>query len=222
MKLQVITPVGPGHENIARRALESVSIAMDYSMGPFSEVRVLNVDDGRGELGRSTARNKAVDMADGDWIFFLDADDLMHPESMENAKEYLDTKDAVFGLTTELVEGNIYTRYQIPKIEDYETLIKYSPFTTVKMGHFVKTKTAKELPFDADMDCGEDWDYYLRLWQQYDCIKINAPLFIKVRGHHSTGPRSATGLQWNEVVDGILDKAREDFHTGMKVRQAFA
>ena len=208
MKLQVITPVGPGHEGTADRARESVAIAMEYSMGPFSEVRVLNVDDTKGELGRSKARNIAVEKADAEWLFFLDADDLMHPEALSHVK--LHPHEAVFGLTTELVDGNVVTRYQVPEIKDYASLIKHNPFLTIKMGHFVRREVAANVPFDVSMDCGEDWDYYLRLWKRYDCRKVNAPFFIKVRGQHSTGPRSATGRDWNIAVDKLLEDARRD------------
>lgn len=160
-------------------------------------------------MGRSATRNHAVQKATADWLFFLDADDLMHPEAIANFSEYAH-RDAVFGLTTELVEGNVAVRYQAPRIESYRHLVLCDPFMSVKMGHFVRREAALNTPFDVDMDCGEDWDYYLRLWKKYDCIKIPAPLFIKVRGSHSTGPRSATGKQWNEAVDKILEKARAE------------
>lgn len=167
------------------------------------------MDDTRGETGRSAARNKAVEAADAEWLFFLDADDLMHPECLEHSLHAIEGNDAVFGLITELVDGNVVTRYQVPEITSYEELIARDPFLTVKMGHFVRREVARNLPFDVTMDCGEDWDYYLRLWRRHDCIKINRPFFIKVRGSHSTGPRSATGRQWNEAVSALLERARK-------------
>ena len=204
--IDVIVPVGPGHESVVSRAINSIEIASDYS---GIEARIIKVDDTHGNLGRSLARNHGVNRAEAEWLFFLDADDLIHPEGLEPVRSgYINDFDAVFGLTTELVDGNILTRYQVPQIDDYEQLISHDPFMTVKMGHFVRREVALTLPFNLDMDAGEDWHYYLRLWKQYNCVKVNAPLFIKVRGQHSTGPRSATGTDWNAAVGALIEEAR--------------
>jgi len=210
MDIDVIIPVGPGHEDICQRAAYSVRVAWDYSHGAFDSLKVLQVDDTQGRRGRSQARNGAVEQSQSDWLFFLDSDDLMHHEAFVNAHALIASGelDAVFGMTTELAQGNIVSRYQVPVIRTYAELIKHHPWYTVKMGHFVRREAAQATPFNTRMDCGEDWEYYLRLWQNYACIKIDKPLFIKCRGSHSTGPRSATGAQWSEVVDGLLASAR--------------
>ena len=204
--VDVIIPVGPGHEEVFNRAAQSVAIASEYA---DVNVRLLKIQDPHGECGRSAARNYGVGQATSEWLFFLDADDLMHPDALRQLIEPATTEnDAIFGLTTELVGGNILTRYQVPSISSYADLIRYEPYLTVKMGHFVRREVALKVPFDEDMDCGEDWDYYLRLWKGFNCVKINSPLFIKVRGQHSTGPRSATGADWNTAVDALLEDAR--------------
>lgn len=53
-------PVGPGHEQIAGQALQSVMLAANASLGPFSAVHVIVGDDTAGEMGRSAARNAMV------------------------------------------------------------------------------------------------------------------------------------------------------------------
>jgi len=66
------------------------------------------------------------------------------------------------------------------------------------MGHFIKTSIAALYPFDENKNTGEDYDYYLRVWEKEKCIKINnQPFFINRRGLHSLGERSATGQEWN-------------------------
>lgn len=208
MKLDVILPVGPGHEELYKRAIMSVSMAMCSSMGPFKEVNIRAIDDMKGSLGRSMARNTGVAESKADWLFFLDSDDLMHPDCLENfiGCEHL---DAVWGLTTELVQDQILTRWQVHKISTYKDLIKFDPFFTVKMGHFVHRDVAIKYPFNTEMDCGEDWEYYLRVWKNQVCEKVNRPFFVKVKGTHSTGPRSATGREWNVAVDKLIKEARE-------------
>ena len=85
---------------------------------------------------------------------------------------------------------------------------KTRPNLTIQMGHFVRAEVAKALPFDEDMNTGEDWDYYLRLWRDHGCVKISAPLMINDRSRHSTGPRAASGRDWNKAVGEMISNAR--------------
>ena len=189
--------------------MQSVQIAMGVGMGRFTEVRCKIVDDTKGELGRSAARNAAVKASDANWLFFLDADDMMHPSAMLNVKPHMQL-EAVWGQIVEDREGCMLQRYQVPEIENFETLIAYDPFITLQMGHFVRADVAKANPFNESMHTGEDWDYYLRLWKAHDCAKIDAPFMINVRGQHSTGPKSATGREWMATVNDLLNVEREN------------
>jgi hypothetical protein len=210
MKLDIITPVGPGHEELVHRAAGSIQIAKEHSVGLFEDIDLIAIDDTKGQLGRSQARNLAVADSKADWIFFLDADDLMHPEAFKNLSLFFDDMrdaDAVWGKIVEYKEGNLLERYQVPEITSLQSLIKNDPYLTLQMGHFVKTDVAKEHPFKEDMNTGEDWEYYLRLWKKHNCIKIDAPFMCNVRGEHSTGPRSANGAQWREVVEKLIGDA---------------
>jgi len=209
MNLQVITPVGPGHEHLKDRALESVRVAIEYDKGPFEDVRVLAIDDTAGEMGRSAARNEAVKAATAEWLFFLDADDLMHPKALyyfgHEGKDY----QAVWGTIIEMRSGVYHERYQVPEIYSMAQLLSHDPYITLQMGHFVKREVALATPFNEKMDTGEDWDYYLRVWENYYATKIECPFMINVRGQHSTGPRSADGAQWRQAVTGVMENARQ-------------
>ena len=210
MKCHVLMPVGPGHEDVHQRALESVRIACEYSIGEFSDVRVRMADDTAGEMGRSAARNTLVAASDADWLFFLDADDLMHPKCFENVVENLSLHEAIWGQIMEYSEGVMYPRYQVPYLDSYESLIQTDAYLTLQMGHFVRRNVALDYPFDEDMNAGEDWDYYLRVWQAASCVKVDRPFMINVRGEHSVGPRAASGAQWRAVVDPMLERARQE------------
>jgi glycosyltransferase involved in cell wall biosynthesis len=205
MKCDIIIPIGPGHQEHAHRAVGSVVIAKNYSQGPFHEIDVTAVDDPEGKLGRSKARNLAVADSKADWLFFLDADDLMHPEAFK----YMDLSfDAVWGKIVEYKEGVLLERFQVPTITDIDTLLEVDPYLTIQMGHFVRAEIAKKEPFHEEMDAGEDWHYYLRIWNKYNCIKINAPFMCNVRGEHSTGPRSSNGVKWREAVERLIENAK--------------
>lgn len=209
MKLDVLIPVGPGHEEIYKRAFDSVRIAT-LRKGPFDVVNIRAGDDTEGKNGRSATRNSLAADSEADWLFFLDADDLMHPNALQNVSMAVKNYDAIFGQIAEMQDGCIKERYQVPHIPDYKALLAFDPYLTLQMGHFVKRDVFNALKFNEEMDTGEDWDYYLRLWKDHKCIKIGQPLMINEKGRHSTGPRSATGQDWVKVVNGLLEKAKED------------
>ena len=66
---------------------------------------------------------------------------------------------------------------QIKVIDNFKTLIAHDPFLTLQMGHFVRTKVARKHPFDAEMNTGEDFKYYLEIWKKYRCLKCESTFF---------------------------------------------
>lgn len=205
MKLDIIIPVGPGHERLVSEAIESVKIACLTDQGPFTQVKIKAVDDTKGESGRSATRNAGIKASKADWLFFLDADDLMHPKAMTAFSAYMD-KDAVWGSIAELHNGCVVDRFQMPRVDSLKQLLDVDPYYTLQMGFFVRREV---MPlFDEDMNCGEDWKVYLHLWKNHKCVKQSFPLMINRRGQHSTGPKSATGRDWMSAVKSLIENER--------------
>ncbi|WP_259756436.1 FkbM family methyltransferase [Pseudomonas sp. GCEP-101] len=210
MKCCVIMPVGPGHQELAGRAKDSVARAVANGLGAFDEVQVLEMDDSQGTLGRSHARNLAVREAGErgiQWLFFLDADDLMCPGAFVDVAPLLDSHDAIWGAiyVADLQAGQALRREgQVSPIDNLEQVLLNDPYLTLQMGHFVRQEVAAATPFDTEMDTGEDFDYYLRLWKERRCVKIDTPLFLNVRGQHSSGPRSAHGGDWRQAINRVF------------------
>jgi len=156
-------------------------------------------------MGRSAARNHAIKESKADWLFFLDADDLMHPKAMENFN-HLRNYDAVWGSILEEREGCYFERYQMPEIKDIQTLLEVDPYYTLQMGFFIKRQC---MPlFDEDMNTGEDWKAYLEIWSKYKCRKQSLPFMINRRGRHSVGTKSATGKEWMTAVYDLFDSEK--------------
>lgn len=209
MKCAVITPVGPGHEYLSPDALDSAQDAFTFNRGPFSELVILKIDDTQGKMGRSAARNSGVETAmknNIDWVFFLDADDVMLPSAFADIDPYIRDFDAIFGqiccmgLHDERFELRPGQMLRISSIDD---LLIQDPVMLLQIGHFVRTSVAHANLFDVNLDTGEDFDYFLRVWSAYRCTKIGSPLFINRQGAHSIGPRSATGREWLAAVRQI-------------------
>lgn len=209
MKCCVIIPVGPGHQDTSLRAIHSVETAISNGTGAFSSVEVIAQDDTLGQ-GRSRARNLGVLEAgkrEADWVFFMDADELMAPNAFNEVQHLLQDYDAIWGA---IYEANLETQQatrrsnDVAPIDSLEQVLLNQPFLTLHNGHFVRYPVALEHPFNTEMDCGEDFEYYLRVWRDSRCIKIVQPIFFNVRGQHSTGPRAATGKDWNEAMPQVF------------------
>lgn len=189
MHLTVITPVGPGHEKILGRAVESV-IEAAKNPGPFQSVIHKVVRDTDGRLGRGKARN--IGMEGADWCFFLDADDEMMPDALNKVNpEYSATFGAVC-VNGRVTERNLYPCHKAD-------LKVHGARGTLSMGFFYKG----DLRFNEDMIAGEDFDFYMRL---PDFIKGEDPLVSIGRDHPSAGgPKGYDSLDWQAVCRRIVD-----------------
>jgi len=214
-KCAVIIPVGPGHEQVVRSALASVEGSFRLHPGPFTEVIPVLMPDPAGKHGRSRRRNEGIDYAlfhNIDWIFFLDADDILVADTFACASPYVEEYDGIFGLIAESRVGTpqeaTLRPNQLGPTTDFADILRTDPFLSLQMGHFVRTSAAAAIRFDTEMDAGEDFKYYLGLWDSFRCAKIDKVLFINRRGFHSTGPRSADGGLWRTNVLGLLQDFR--------------
>jgi len=213
MRCAVITPIGPGHAGLYEEARASIRAAAEQGRGPFSEILELPVDDTQAKLGRSKARNLAVQQAverGAEWLFFLDADDLLMPDAFLRVQDAVGTHDAIWGAICEQQAGSgeawkLRAKQDLPLGNVYDVL-SADPFYTLQMGHFVRSAVAAANPFDETLDTGEDFDYYLRVWLRSRCTKLPHPFFINRRGQHSTGPRSATGVDWRKNVVRVMSR----------------
>jgi FkbM family methyltransferase len=214
MKLGIIIPIGPGHQKCYEDCKQSINAAWGFSRGLFTELLIIEMPDPDGEHGRSSRRNDGIKLAKENacnWIFFLDADDLMAPSAFEEVMPYLEKYDAIFGNICEMPFGDPsqvkLRENQLVCTENYQDLLRVDPFLTLQMGHFVKTDIAQEIGFDTTMNIGEDFKYYLNLCEKFKFIKCPQIFFINQRGNHSTGPSSGDGRQWRLVVQNeIQDK----------------
>jgi glycosyltransferase involved in cell wall biosynthesis len=212
----VITPVGPGHETLyENRALPSIKAAIEFGKGCLQEIKALPAYDLDGKLGRSKARNDAVRIASRekfDWIFFLDADDFLFEQAFVTASKCLEHVDALWGLIYESSADLKFIQARPNQLMFAETMKQFldtDPYLSLQMGHFVRTDIALKIPFDESMNCGEDFKYYLSVWSKFRCKKIPEPLFLNIRGTSSTGPKSANGRDWNNIVGSLYANAKK-------------
>jgi FkbM family methyltransferase len=210
----VITPIGPGHAGFYAECKASVDQAWHSNRGPFAGFRHVAVDDGAGKLGRSRARNIGIERAAGlgaDWLFFLDADDLMAPSAFADMRPYVADFDAVWGLIVGQSPTASEPHLRVPQVltlGSFDELLLFDPFLTLQMGHFARASSAREVRFNEDMNVGEDFDYYLRMWESHRCAKVQKVFFINRHSRRSTGPKAATAEEWGAAVRSRLLEER--------------
>lgn len=209
MKCAIITSVGPGHEQLLKESCcPSVETAKGYNLGPFQSVKHIVMDDTKGLYGRSKRRNEAIQQAlsDGfDWLFFLDADDVMTPNAFEGFGRCIEAEpalDAVWGLICEFdgQDEPVLRAGQPERLDSQRDFLATEPFFAIQIGGFMRTKCVARFGFDESMNTGEDFKLYYQLWENCSCAKRPEIFFINRRGAHSTGPRAATGRDWVESV----------------------
>jgi FkbM family methyltransferase len=213
MKIGIITPIGPGHKETYESCKKSINDAWIVSKGCFSNLELIPMLDLDGKYGRSQRRNDGIQIAENkncDWIFFIDADDLMSPSAFYDVTPYIQNYDAIWGNICEMPFGDLaqikLRENQLVNTENFSEILKVDPFLTLQMGHFVKTSIAKEIGFDESMNVGEDFKYYLQLCAKFKFIKCPCIFFINQRGNHSIGPASGNGKLWREVVQLEIQK----------------
>jgi FkbM family methyltransferase len=187
MKCAVIMPVEPGDALYALDAEDSVKHAHAAGLGMFSEVECIKLVYHPDDAGTSIARNAGVKLAQqagAEWIYFLDARDVLDRNAFTHVAASLRNHDAVWGAICELdarETSGVLRAGQLFAITGIAEVLSNDPDTTLQIGHFVKTAVASATPFDPSLGAGAEFDYFLRLWSKFRCVKIPQPFFYERR-----------------------------------------
>ena len=142
--------------------------------------------------GAATARNKGVQEARGEWIAFVDADDIWDLNKIE--KQMKLSNDYQWSYTDTVFVGGVNDGHR-----DSDFTKKYlgDVFENIVCSNFVSTSTVlinrdvfmEAGGFDTSIYSVEDWDLWIRVAAKYPLGYINEPL-VKYRIHSSSTSRS--------------------------------
>ncbi len=182
-KVTVITPAYNA-EKYLRQTIESVLAQT------FQDFEMLIIDDGSVDSTRlisesysdkvtcikkenggvSSARNLGMSKANGDYIAFLDADDIWHPSKLEKQVNFLESNldIGICYVGVECVDENLRTLSYIEanSYSDYcEALLLYSCVVSGSCSSVMIRRSFVEQigGFDTNFTNYEDWEYWLRL-----------------------------------------------------------
>ncbi|MBC7494212.1 MAG: glycosyltransferase family 2 protein [Flavobacterium sp.] len=152
-----------------------------------SELEVLKFNDSRIYLyqqnnkGVATARNVGIKNAKGNYICFLDADDIWKPDFLQTFKKYIDLvpDQKVFSCQFEIetARTTFVPKYSIKKTNDFEIVnffkasFKESVLWTSSAA-FEKSVFDDVGTFDQNLQNSEDTDLWIRIGLVYEVVFI--------------------------------------------------
>lgn len=185
MKLPLVSIIIPAY-NAEKYLVESIDSVLGQS---YSNVECIVVDDGSTDATpdicrdygnrivylrqvnseRSAARNNGLTHAQGEYIGFLDADDLLAPQKIAEQVEFLTHNpgvDVAYAKVLYFIDGPRRSFYSVrrPGLSgDIADRLIYSNFITVNSPLIRKRAIEASGGFDVGLSHYEDWDLLLRL-----------------------------------------------------------
>lgn len=170
---------------------------------------------------RSKARNRGFGCSRGDYVAFLDSDDLWLPTKIEKQVQVLNEEPRVGLVYTNVQfidrngsahDGNI--SWDAPeRVALYEDLMTHNVITGTTSSVMVRRTCLEEVGlFDESMNTCEDLDLYRRIARHYKFYKIDLPL-VRFRIHAGNTQHNASAMAkgWESIIRKISRDTPADF-----------
>ncbi|RBP02777.1 glycosyltransferase family 2 protein [Rossellomorea aquimaris] len=162
-----------------------------------SRIRLIDLDE---NSGAAIARNKGIDASNGQFIAFLDSDDLWHPQKLEKQIEFLLQNDYAFSFTSyELMEENgtkTGKTVNVPSKMEYEDLLRNTIIGCLTV--ILDKNKIGEIKM-VDIRTRQDFVLWLNILKRgFTAYGLNEPLayYRKVEGSISSNKVKAAKRNW--------------------------
>ena len=151
---------------------------LDAAMAKYlTDERVVYVTNEK-NMGAALSRNRAMEMARGKYIAFLDSDDIWLPGKLKKQVELLETSGNVLCCTARSLmtpegvdDGRILP---VAEVITYRDLLRHNSIACSSV--LIRTEAAREFPMGHE-DSHEDYIMWLQVLRKYgDARGINEPL----------------------------------------------
>lgn len=176
MRISVVIPT----YNHARWLPESIESALNQTLKPYE---IIVVDDGskddtREVVGRfpvkyvyqqnaglSAARNKGIEVASGDWVALLDADDVWLPTKLERQAQAITGEEVCYCATLRFFEDGHTDEPECFFGEEAMRILRHHNFIDPSSVLAKRDAFLRVGGFNKSMPAGEDWEMWLKLAQ---------------------------------------------------------
>ncbi|WP_100400331.1 glycosyltransferase family 2 protein [Bacillus sp. FJAT-44742] len=150
--------------------------------------------------GPAVCRNKAIDMACGDYFAFLDSDDIWHPKKLETQVKFMEREELAFSFTSYVIvnEDGSYTgkSVKVPRTITYNKLLKNTIIGCLTVMLDVRKIGKLHMP---NIRAGQDTAYWLKILKKgYTAYGLNEQLstYRKVNNSVSSNKLKALRRTW--------------------------
>ncbi|MFH1719653.1 MAG: glycosyltransferase family A protein [Planctomycetota bacterium] len=185
--------------------------------------------------GGAAARNVALKLAKGEYIAFLDSDDLWFPQKLERQVEILDKYGEFALVYTNIIYINNAGKFSATgyssKMFKSGYLFKETLLRKVACGHpptwLIRKSCLDETGgFDPEFRTSHDRDMIVRIARKYKIYGIRDPLAM-VRQHHFERLRGSSSAEqieryWFKFLDKLFTETDEELITEKLKKQLIA
>ena len=206
----------------------SGSIAESYARSN-PKIKVIHVENG----GLSWARNHGIDMARGDYLMFVDADDALYPDSIRLLMEAMNREGADIA-SGDFEEGVDFHNVSTAKFsvtiftpaEAVENVLYQSRLLPSACGKIYRTEIFESLRYTEGLYY-EDLDFFYRLFfKSKRIVHISAPVYFyrTTPGSilHTWNKRRLDVLKVTEIIEDFMAKNRPDLLPAARDRRLSA
>jgi glycosyltransferase involved in cell wall biosynthesis len=161
--------------------------------------------------GPAAARNRGLSAAHGEFIAFLDADDLWHPDKLSKQMARFRTRPEL-ELCITLVQN-----FWIPELAEEQERYREHRSLQVQAGYICQALLARRQlfstvgAFQESILIGEDTDWFARARDRGSVIELVPEVLVKRRFHHSNLTRRSPAQSREAVLSvtkAALDRRR--------------
>ena len=181
---------------------------------PIPEVRYVRQDN----AGDANARNRAIAEALGDYIAFLDADDIWMPDKIESQLTLFATRPSLGLVYTgvAVVDRDLRPLEELSPAPGHvalrNTLVVEKPYMTgVGSSGMVPVRVARAIGFDERLAASADWAFAVSIALRHPVDRVDRPLVLYRQHADSQVHRNLSAVEhdmqlvWSELfTDGSL------------------
>jgi glycosyltransferase involved in cell wall biosynthesis len=185
----------------------------DVAAGYGDRLRYIRQDN----AGAPTGRNHGLSIALGEFVAFLDADDLWHPDKLHRQMARFEARPKLDLCVTHL------ENFWIPELEEEKIRFQTHRLTKILPGYVTATLLARQSLFErvgcfnTDLKVGDDTEWFLRAAEKDAVVELLPDSLVFRRLHKNNlsmepGSRRQTVAMQNaalQIIKASLDRRRK-------------